>query len=275
VPVQFRILGTFEVTDNGIVANLGPPKQRALLAVLVLHAGQVISIDRLTEALWPEHIPRTAAHSIQIYVSELRKVLRALAGHELIATRSFGYELVADKDTIDAFRFERFLAEADCRAQSGDDEGSIGALRSALALWSGSVLADFPFDEFAQPHIRRLLDAMEDLAAAELAAGRPAQALAAAEIAIADEPLREHARGTAMVALYRLGRHPEALRTFQHLRRHLADELGLEPSPQLQRLQERILLHDPVLAHGEHSLESPAHLSGNPFQGVASVRRRR
>ncbi|HEX2783497.1 MAG TPA: AfsR/SARP family transcriptional regulator, partial [Ilumatobacteraceae bacterium] len=270
--MQFRILGTLEVADGKAVANLGPPKQRALLALLVLNAGQVVSIDRLIDALWPDRVPRTATHSIQIYVSELRKVLRPFAGRDLIATRALGYELVAADDTIDARRFERFLDEADRCAQSGDDELAVVAIRSALALWNGPVLADFTFEEFAQPHIRRLtarhMDAIENLAAAELAAGRPAQALAAAQIALADEPLREGARATAMVALYRLGRHPEALRTFQHLRRQLADQLGLEPSPQLQRLQERILLHDPVLAAAEHSVESPAQPPGNPYKGL-------
>ena len=271
--MQFRILGTLEVADGGVVvANLGSPKQRALLALLVLHAGEVVSVDRMIDALWPEHAPRTAAHSVQIYVSELRKVLRRLAGRDLIATRPSGYELGIDQATVDAHRFEWLVGDASRCSRDGDHEGAIDSLRSALDLWCGPVLADFTYEEFAQPHIRRLtaryVDALEDLADAELAAGQPAKALAAAEMTMAEEPLRERARGTAMLALYRLGRHPEALRTFENLRRHLADELGLEPSPWLQRMQERIVLHDPVLATTEQEGGSPGPPLGNPYKGL-------
>ena len=272
--MEFRIRGVLEVGDVVGTVSRGPPKQRAVLALLLLHAGEVVSVDRLVEALWPTGAPRTAVHSIQIYVSELRKARRPVVGRDPIVTRAPGYAIVVDDDAIDARRFVRLLDEADTHARAGDDERAIAVLREALDLWQGPVLADFAYDDFAQRHIRRLndrhLDALERLADAELQAGRPTDALTAAEAAIAEGRWRERARSTAMLALYRLGRQPEALRTYEHLRRHLRDELGLEPSPWLQRVQEAILLHDGDAdgpAHPRAVAPQPGH---NPYKGLQS-----
>jgi basic membrane lipoprotein Med (substrate-binding protein (PBP1-ABC) superfamily)/DNA-binding SARP family transcriptional activator len=270
--MNFRILGSLEAVAGVATADLGPPKQRALLAILLLHAGEIVSVDRLIDALWPDHPPRTAAHSIQIYVSELRKALAPFATGELIATRPPGYQLRAADDSIDARQFEHLVDEGLRVLQAGDRSAGTAMLRSALTLWRGPALSDFAYEEFAQPYIRRLndrhLDAIEELAAAELAAGLVPESLSLAEAAIREDPLRERSREILMLALHRSGRHAEALRTYQRLRELLLEELGLDPSPALQRLQERILLHDPTLAPAPDEAAAAVVAAHNPFKGL-------
>jgi DNA-binding SARP family transcriptional activator/basic membrane lipoprotein Med (substrate-binding protein (PBP1-ABC) superfamily) len=269
--MDFRVLGSLEVSADGAVAELGPPKQRALLAILLLHVGEIVSVDRLIDLLWGEHPPRTATHSIQIYVSDLRKALEAIGGQRVVATRPPGYQLDADPGTIDALRFETLLAEGIRRIGDGDTAGGAATLRAALGLWRGPALSDFIYEEFAQPYIRRFhdlhLDAIEQLAAAELEAGRHAEAVPMLNAAIREDPLRERSRELLMLALYRSGRHPEALRTYQQLRSLLADELGLDPSPALQRLQERVLLHDQSLLAQPKATPASAP-PRNPYKGL-------
>jgi basic membrane lipoprotein Med (substrate-binding protein (PBP1-ABC) superfamily)/DNA-binding SARP family transcriptional activator len=269
--VEYRILGSLEVVANGTVADLGPPKQRAVLAVLLLHANEIVPTERLIDLVWPERPPRTAVHSVQIYVSELRKAIEPLAGCAPLATRPPGYVLEADPESIDAGRFTRLVEDGLRRLGDGDPGGSVTVLRSALALWGGSPLSDFTYEEFAQPHIRRLselrLAALEELAATELDLGRAVQALPLIESAVAMDALRERSRELHMVALYRSGRHPEALRTYQRYRRLLADELGLEPSPPLRRLEERILLHDRSLDPRAPAPAAQA-VARNPYKGL-------
>ncbi len=270
--MDFRLLGSLEAVAGGVTADLGPPKQRALLAVLLLHAGEIVSVDRLIDDLWPEAPPRTAAHSIQIYVSELRKALSRLAPGELIVTRQPGYQLQAPDDAIDTRRFERLVEEGLQRLRTGDRVGGMERLRAALTLWRGPVLSDFAYEEFAQPYIRRLtdrhLDAIEELAAAELLAGLVADALSLVEAAVREDPLRERSREILMLALSRSGRHAEALRTYQRLRELLDDELGLDPSPALQQLQQRILLHDPSLAPASEVAAGTEERARNPYKGL-------
>ena len=174
--MQFRILGSLEAVAEGVTADLGSPKQRALLAILLLHAGEIVPTDRLIDLLWGDDPPRTAAHSVQIYVSELRKTLEPLAGRRLIATRQPGYQLDASPESIDAHEFEALVEQGRKQIEAGDRERGADLLRSAHALWRGPALSDFAYEEFAQPYIRRLhdlhLDAIEALAAAELDAGR-------------------------------------------------------------------------------------------------------
>jgi len=270
--MQFGILGSLEAGAGGIAAELGPPKQRALLAILLLHVGEIVSVDRLIEALWPERPPRTAAHSIQIYVSELRKALAPLASGELIVTRQPGYQLQAPEDSIDAGQFERLVDDGLRHLDDGDRAGATALLRSALALWRGPALADFAYEEFAQPYIRHLtdrhMDAIEELAAVELAAGRIPDAMSLVGAAIREDPLRERSREILMLALYRSGRHAEALRTYQRLRDLLADELGLDPSPALQTMQQRILLHDATLAPAPEGASLGVTGTTNPYKGL-------
>ena len=271
--MDFRLLGALEVSANGAVAELGPPKQRALLAILVLHAGEIVPVDRLIDLLWGEHPPRTASHSIQIYVSDLRRALESLGSRQVLATRPPGYQLDTDPETIDARRFERLVEDGSRLIRDGDLAGGADVLRTALRLWHGPALSDFAYEEFAQPYIRRFgdlhLDAIEQVAAAELEAGRASEVVPMLDAAIRDDPLRERSRELLMLALYRSGRHAEALRTYQQLRTALVEELGLDPSPSLQRLQERILLHDPSLLIHPREPASDAS-QRNPYKGLRS-----
>jgi basic membrane lipoprotein Med (substrate-binding protein (PBP1-ABC) superfamily)/DNA-binding SARP family transcriptional activator len=269
----FRILGPMDVSAGAATASLGSPKQRALLAVLLLHLGEIVPIDRLIDLLWGEQPPRTASHSVQIYVSELRKALEPLGGDSLLVTRQPGYQLLAGNDEVDANRFEQLVQAGAALITAGDREAGVERLRSAMALWRGPALSDFAYEEFAQPYIRRLndlhLDAIEQLAAADLDVGRAGQVIAPLEAAIREDPLRERSRELLMLALYRSGRHAEALRTYQKLRALLGEELGLEPSPAIAGLQEKILLHDPSLAPAEVGSADPTQRR-NPYKGLRS-----
>ncbi|HEU4356470.1 MAG TPA: AfsR/SARP family transcriptional regulator, partial [Actinomycetota bacterium] len=270
--MRYRILGSLEVASNGTTLELGQLKQRALLAILLLHANEIVPIDRLIEFLWADSPPRTAGHSIQIYVSELRKAIAPLAEDQVIVTRSPGYRLDADPSTIDARRFETLLDEATRELREGDARVGTEKLRAAMALWRGPALSEFAYEEFAQSEIRRLTDlrlaGLEELAAVELSAGRSAQAMSVLETAIREDPLRERLRELLMLALYRTGRHAEALRTYEAFRTKLGEELGLDPSPPLQRLQERILLHDPDLAPPTTEPTTGPSPARNPFKGL-------
>jgi basic membrane lipoprotein Med (substrate-binding protein (PBP1-ABC) superfamily)/DNA-binding SARP family transcriptional activator len=249
--MEFRVLGSLAAMADGVAAELGPRKQRAVLAVLLLHPGQIVPVERLVSLLWGEDAPRTAPHSIEIYVSGLRRALEPLGASSLILTRPPGYLLDAERASIDAWRFEDLVREGARLLESGDSEAGRARLRGALTLWQGPALADFAYEEFAQPHIRRLndthLDAFELLAAAELAAGRPGAVVTLLSAAVQEDPLRERSRELLMLALYRSGRHADALRTFDALRMQLADELGIDPSPRIRALYDRILMHDPSL----------------------------
>jgi basic membrane lipoprotein Med (substrate-binding protein (PBP1-ABC) superfamily)/DNA-binding SARP family transcriptional activator len=271
--IRFRILGSLEVASDGELADLGPPKQRAVLAVLLLHPNEIVPTDQLIELVWSDGSPRTAAHSIQIYMSELRKVLDPMAGEPVILTRPPGYVLRADPDSIDAGRFERLVDEGTRAIAAGDPHRGEVAIREALGLWRGTPLSDFAYEEFAQPDIRRLqelrLQAVESLAAARLAAGSDHEVLPLVEMVIHQDPLRERSREYQMLAMYRTGRHAEALRSFQRFRELLSEELGLDPSPSLRQLQERILLHDPSLgppAPSESTSGRPP--VRNPYKGL-------
>ncbi len=269
--MQFRILGTLEAGTGDARAELGPPKQRAVLAILLLHVGQVVPADRLIDLLWGESPPRTALHSVQIYVSELRKALEPLAGDRLIVTRPPGYELEVDPDAVDAGQFERLIEDGTRRIEAGARDEGAANVRAALDLWRGPPLSDFTYDEFAQPQIRRLhdlhLDGIEALASAELASGRAVDVISLLDGAIREDPMRERSRELLMLALYRSGRHAEALRTYERLRVLLDDELGLEPSPPIQRMQERILIHDPALMPPPGVSAGPE-TSRNPYKGL-------
>jgi DNA-binding SARP family transcriptional activator len=154
--VDYRILGSFEVAANGRAIALGPPKQRAVLAILLLHADEIVATDRLIELVWGERQPRTAAHSVQIYVSELRRQLDAASdGQPVIETRAPGYVLHADADAVDAWRFERLVAESAALLEAGDAPAAAATLHGALALWRGAPLAEFAYDEFALFHRKR------------------------------------------------------------------------------------------------------------------------
>jgi DNA-binding SARP family transcriptional activator len=235
---EFRILGPLEVTgDDGGLLVLGGQRQRAVLAILLLRANQVVSTEFLVDALWGEQPPRTATTSLQNSISALRKLL----GPEVLLTRPPGYQLAVEPDAIDLGRFERLVAEA--RGLEPADRAAV--LREALALWRGEPLAEIAFEPFAMSEMRRLdelrLTALEDRIDADLATERYAELVPELEGLVASHPLREGLRGQLMLALYHSARQADALRAYQDARRALVDEVGLEPSPQLQELHAQIL----------------------------------
>jgi DNA-binding SARP family transcriptional activator/streptogramin lyase len=257
--MEFRILGPLEVLDDhGRQVPLAAGHTRKLLAVLLLHANETVSCDRLTDALWGEAPPRTAAKALQGYVSQLRKDLaRAHGGRppdEILVTRPPGYALYVDRDRLDAFRCAQMLAQARRASEGGDAKGAAETLGRALALWRGPALAEFAFDEFAQTEILRLealhLDVREERIAAEMLLGHHAEVVGELRALVGEQPLRETLRGRLMLALYRSGRQADALHEYRRARRYLVEEIGIEPSEELRRLERAILAHDAALTPG-------------------------
>jgi YVTN family beta-propeller protein len=248
--VEFRILGPLQVFDGENEVPLGSPMERALFAALLLHGGDVVSRERLIDALWGESPPETAAKALNVHVSRLRKSL-ARNGQDAITTRAPGYALRLDPEELDAARFERLVADARRQAAAGDADGAGKVLGDALALWHGRVLAGIDLGPLASNEVGRLeelrLAAHMDRIDCDLALGRHEQVLGELEGLVAQYPLYERLRGQYMLALYRSGRQADALRAYQDARRTLVGELRLEPSEALQRLERGILNHDPAL----------------------------
>lgn len=226
---------------------VGAPKVRALLAVLLLHRGEVVSTDRLIDALWGEQASDTAVKTVQVYVSNLRKAL----GDGLLMTRGGGYVLETEPWQVDADRFHSLAADGRLALQSGDGPGAGALLREALALWQGRPLAEFAYEEFAQTEIGRLeearLEALEDRIDADLAAGERAGLVGELGALVAEHPWRERLQGQLMLALYRSGRQADALEHYRKTRESMVEQLGLEPGSRLQELERAILAHDPAL----------------------------
>jgi predicted ATPase/DNA-binding SARP family transcriptional activator len=248
VSIEFRILGSLEaVGDDGPVA-LGAPKQRALLALLLLKANTVVSRDRLVDALWGAEPPRSAVSSLQVYVHGLRRVL----GAERIERHGTGYRLQLDPAELDLSRFERLVDGATTALAAGHAADAAEDLRQALALWIGAPLADLagePVHETEAGQLEeRRLRALELLHDAELALGRHDELVPELERLISVEPYRERFRAQHALALYRAGRQVDALAACRAARELLVDELGVDPGPELQELERRILRHDPTLA---------------------------
>ena len=222
--IEFRILGPFEVSERGRPLDVGAGKQRALLAFLLLRAGEVVSTDRLIDALWEDHPPASALNSVHVYVSQVRKAL----GNGRLQTREHGYLLELAPEQVDLGRFERLLGEGRELLASGDAERAAETLSAALALWRGPPLSDFASAPFAQDEIARLeelhLAALEERIEAELALGRDAELIPELEALVSRHPLRERLRAQLMLALYRSGRQSEALEAYQQGRRMLAED---------------------------------------------------
>jgi DNA-binding SARP family transcriptional activator len=236
--LEFRVLGPLEVLDGGSPVPLAGRNQRALLTLLLLHANEAVSAERLVDQLWGEHPPRTATTSLQNTVSQLRKLL----GPGLLHTRPTGYLLEVDGDQLDLARFEHLVLKARDAAEPSD---RALLLRDALALWRGAPLADMELETFAQAEIHRLddlrLGALEDRIAADIEAAADAQLVTEIEALVRGHPLRERLRAHLMLALYRSGRQAEALSAYHDARRILVEELGIEPGPELQALYGSIL----------------------------------
>ena len=231
--MNFRLLGPLEVVDDdGAALPLGGARPRALLALLLLHANEVVSVDRLIDGIWGETPPASGQSALQVHVHSLRQVL----GADRIVTRPPGYLIRVEDDELDLRRFERLVED--------------GSLSEALALWRGPALADVAYESFAQAEAARLeesrLAALDARIAADLDAGRHTALVSELDALVAAHPHRERLRRHHMLALYRAGRQADALDSFQSARTELR-ELGLDPSPELRELQQRILNHDPAL----------------------------
>ena len=255
--VEFRILGPFEVVEHDQPVVLGGPKQRALLVALLLHRGEVVSIDRLIDELWGERPPATAAKTLQVYVSNLRKAL----GDGLLVTRGHGYLLQSAPGQLDLDRFEVLVGEGRQALEEGDARRASDRLREALVLWRGPPLADFAYERFAQSEIMRLeeerLAALEDRIDADLALGKHTVLVGELDALVREHPLRERLQAQLMLALYRSGRQADALERYQDARRVLIDQLGIEPGPELKELERAILAQDRSLQPPPATLRSP------------------
>ena len=257
-PIEVRLLGPFEVFVGGRPAHVGSPKQRAVLALLALQAGRVVPADRLCNLLWGDDQPASPSATLQSLISRLRAALAAASGgvseggRDVLRTRDPGWVLDIDRVAVDALHFDDLTASARRRHERGEMATSSADLEEAIGLWRGAALLDVVDAGYLAGHATRLnearLDAVEDLAEAELAAGRPGDALTRLEAHVDATPLRERGWGLLMVALYRLGRQAAALRAFQQLRGILDDQVGLEPSPELVQIEHQILRQDPALA---------------------------
>lgn len=257
--MDFRILGILEVGDGGRRVEIGAAKERSLLAELVLHANQIVSRERLVEVVWGDNPPATAAATLNTYVSHLRSALEpgraARTQPGLLLTRDPGYLLAVDPERVDALRFERLAGEGRRALAAGDAATAAATLRKGLGLWRGGALADFVYEPFAQAEATRLeelrLSTLEQRIDADLALGRHHDLVAELRRLVDEHPLRERLWSQLMLALYRCGRQSEALRAYSELRKVLAEELGIDPSPALRQLEEDMLQQQP-------GLEAPA-----------------
>lgn len=259
--VDVKLLGPLHVRVPRGAVHFEGAKQRTLFTVLALRAPEPVSVDELVEALWVDDPPGDGVQALQQQVSRLRRRL----GETIPITRgAAGYALGLDRALIDAHRFEEQLRQARTALAEGRPDAAHEVLETALALWRGPPLAEHRCEPFAQGEIRRLeelrMEAVEERIAAELAAGRDADLAGELRALVAEDPLRERLRGQLMVALYRSGRQAEALEVMREGRRLLVDELGIEPGPQLRRLEAMILAHDPELAPDRPAPRRPAAL---------------
>jgi DNA-binding SARP family transcriptional activator/streptogramin lyase len=243
--IEFGMLGPLEVRVAGRLANIGGVRQRALLAVLLLHANELVPTERLIEEVWGDDPPPTAQKMVQVFVSRLRTAFETDGErHRILVTRPAGYLLAASPDQLDLARFDALVVEA--RSMLGrDPRGARDRLRSALSLWRGAPLSDLALEPFAQLAIPRLeelrLAALEDRVEADLAIGGGGDLVGELRDLVAANPLRERFQSQLMLALYRAGRQAEALDVYTRARAALGQDLGIEPGPELQRLQGAIL----------------------------------
>jgi DNA-binding SARP family transcriptional activator len=245
--VRFQILGPFEALVDGHAVALGGARQRLVLAALVARSNSVVSSDRLIDIVWGDAPPDSALSTLQKYVYRLR----SLVGADRLVTRAPGYLLRIGDGETDASRFESLLAHASRLGAAGELAEALSTFDAALALWRGQVWGEFADFDFARGEVARLdglrAVAIEGRTEVALAAGRHAEVIGELEAIVAEYPLRERPRGQLMLALYRAGRHADALRAYEAFRRYLGEEVGLEPSAQLVHLADAIVLQKPQL----------------------------
>ena len=254
---RFSVLGPFQVTIDGAVRDLGGRKPADLLSVLVLHANEVVSTDRLVEELWGDDPPRTARKTVQVHVSRLRREL----GEAMLETRPTGYVVAVAPGQVDAHEFQELLDRGRDELRSGRAAEAARLLRQALALWRGPVLAGMEANGSTRSIASRLEDlrlvALETRIEADLALGHHASLVGELEGLVAEHPYREGMRRQLMLALYRSGRQADALAAYRAARASLVEELGVEPGPELRELEAAMLRHDPALA-------APAAVAASP-----------
>lgn len=253
--MKYSVLGPLEVRDGGELIDLGSRKQRAVLALLLIQSGRVVSVDALIDGLWGEAAPPTAQGTLQAYISNLRKILEPGRGRgkapAVLVSQSPGYMIHLEPDDLDAARFETLAGEGDESLAAGRFEEARARLDEAFVLWRGAPYGDFAFEPFAQEEIARLeelrLTALEDRVEAELALGRHRLLIGELRRLVDQEPLRERLRGDLALALYRDARQADALATLREGREYLAEELGIDPGPELRDLEDRMLRQDAAL----------------------------
>jgi WD40 repeat protein/DNA-binding SARP family transcriptional activator len=247
--MQFRILGPLEVhSDHGDAVTLGGRKPRAVLAVLLLNANEPVSAERLAGALWGEEAPAAAVRTVHVHVSRLRK---ALGDGEIVTTTPAGYRLRVQPGELDAERFEQLVEQGRSVLASGRADEAAATLRESESLWRGRPLADLAYEPFAHTEIARLeeqrLAALELRVEADAAAGRHAELVSELRRLVAEHPTRERLAAQLMLVLYRCGRQTEALEVYREARRTLADEIGVEPGPELRAMHDAVLRQDAAL----------------------------
>jgi predicted ATPase/DNA-binding SARP family transcriptional activator len=275
--IEFRLLGPVEARADGEALGLGAPKQRALLAALLLARGAVVPREQLVEAVWGEAAPESAIASLQVYVHGLRRAL----GDDRIRTHGNGYRVRVEPDELDLERFDGLLEQGRNALHAGEAAAAAGHLRDALALWRGSPLADLaeqPVSRRAGELDERLLHALELRNAAELELGRHDALLGELERLVRDHPYRETFRRQQLLALYRAGRQKDALDAYREARQTFVTDLGIEPGPELRELEQAVLRHDPRLslaarppAAGRRLPTPPTPLIGRRLETAAAV----
>lgn len=272
--VECRILGPLDLVVDGKPVPVGPAKQRALLGLLLLHANEVVSTERLVDELWGERPPATASKLVQVYVSQLRRTLEGAGASGMVQTRPHGYVAVVAPEQLDSVRFARLVAEARARVEEDANEDAVARYDEALALWRGPLLADAELEAPVLPAASELeelrLAALAERVDCRLALGQHARVIGELESLSARHPLHERFRAQLMVALYRAGRQSDALGVYHATRRLLLDELGLEPGPELRRLEQAILVQQPTL-----ELEPPRLSFRSPRKPTRRLHRRR
>jgi len=249
--LELRVLGPLEVRLEGRPVAITASKERALLALLIANHGRTLPVGQLAEDLWEGSPPESASAALRVHVSRLRRTLLASGIEGILVTRPPGYVLDVPPDSVDITRYESAVAAARLAAGDSRPEEAVTGYREALALWRGPALAEVAGSTFATAEAIRLdqgrVSTIEECIAAELACGRHREVLPELEGLVHEHALRERLWELLMLALYRSGRQPEALRAFQDLRSRLGDELGLDPSPALMDLERAIVAHDPDL----------------------------
>ncbi|MEN3312824.1 MAG: hypothetical protein V7645_2153 [Actinomycetota bacterium] len=268
--MDYRILGPLEALDGERQLPLGGARQRAVLALLLLHGNETLTRDVIVDELWGDEAPPTAAKVLQNCVSALRKELPP----DTIRTVAGAYGLALEPGELDRDRFERLLAEGRAALEAGDHTEASDQLRRALALWRGAPLSDLSYEPFAQDEIKRLeelhIAALEDKIESELALGRHDGLVPELEALVTRHPLRERLRAQLMLALYRAGRQAEALDAYRAARRTLLAELGIEPGRPLRDLEHAILEQVPALDAAPRQVQPvlrPGRAAASPLEG--------